>query len=385
MTGIVIGSAALIIVLSAFNGFESLVKKLYGTFYPDISISLAEGKVFVPLDEQIEKIGGLEGVAAYALVLEENALLAYDGMEHIATIKGVDSNHSRVVGVADSVFIGKYILKADIRGNTFDAAVMGLGVASMLGVNLGFEADPVQVFMPKRSTKSTFSPQGAFRQKPIHVSGVFRIQQEFDSKYMLVPLDFLQSMLDYDEEISAIEIRIARGANPEALKKDLRDIMGPDFIVNDRYQQNKFLYKVMRTEKWAVYLVLTFILIIAAFNMIGSISMLVIEKKKDIGILRSLGANSTTIRRIFLMEGMLQTMLSTAIGFSIALTLCLLQMKYGFIEIPGQGTFVVSAYPVNLQLADFLLVFTTIIVIGLLASWFPAYRASRQKWILREE
>ena len=387
MTGIVIGSAALIIVLSAFNGFENLVQRLYSSFYPDITISLKEGKVFEADSSLIGEIKKIKGVAYLTETLEENALLAYNKQEHIATIKGVDSMYRYVTAVADSVFVGDYILNYNYLNYNINCAVMGAGVASTLTVGLGLDNPPVQVFMPRRGTKGGgFNPRNTFIQKGIQPMGVFRIQQEFDSKYVITSLEFIRELLEYNKhEISSIEIKLDNHNSTSSVIPQIEKIMGDDFEVKNRFMQNEFLYRVMRSEKWAVYLILTFIFIIAAFNMIGSIAMLVIDKRKDIGVLRSLGASESTIRNIFFVQGILQTLVSIAIGFFIATILCWLQLKYGFITIPGQGTFVVAAYPISLEWKDYVNVFLTIIIIGSIASFFPALLAAKQKWLFKSE
>ncbi|MBK7037653.1 MAG: ABC transporter permease [Chitinophagales bacterium] len=386
MTGIIIGSASLIIVLSAFNGFENLVDRLYSTFYPDITISAAKGKVFVMDSSKIAQIQNIEGVEYISKTLEENVLLAYNKQEHIATIKGVDTIYKYVTAVDDSVYYGDYILDYNYLNYTLNCAVLGSGVASTLNVSLGLDYPAIQIFMPRRGSKPSANPRNTFIQKGIQPMGVFRIQQEFDSKYVITSLGFISELLEYSNgEISTLEIKTSDKKNVNEIIEKIQLIIGEDYIIKNRFMQNEFLYRVMKTEKWAVYFILTFIFIIAAFNMIGSIAMLVIDKKKDIGILRSLGASEKTIRNIFFFQGVLQTLVSITIGFTIASILCVLQMKYGFITIPGQGTFVVTAYPIALEWKDYLNVFLTVFVIGSIASYFPAYMAARQKWLFKQE
>lgn len=386
MSGIVIGTAALIIVLSAFNGFEELVLKLYSSFYPDIYISAKEGKVFIPDSAKLAQIRGLEGVAYISETLEENGLLAYNKQEHIATVKGVDTMYRLVNAVDDSVFLGEYQLEYNQLNYNIDCAVVGSGVAATLSIGLGIENPPIQIFMPRRGNRPAFDPRNTFIEKSIQPMGIFHIQQDFDDKYIITSLPFLQNMLEYTHgEIGALEIKTTKSSKVNALLPQIQNIMGDGFDVKNRYMQNAFLYKVMRSEKWAVYLILTFIFIIAAFNMIGSISMLVIDKKKDIGILRSLGAREYTIRNIFFIQGVLQTIVSITIGFLIAATLCYLQLRFGLIKIPGQGTFVVSSYPVAMKWKDFVSVFLTILFVGSAVSYFPAFMAARQKWLFKSE
>ncbi|HNA57268.1 MAG TPA: FtsX-like permease family protein [Chitinophagales bacterium] len=385
MSGIMIGSAALIIVLSAFNGFENLVQRLYNTFYPDITVTPSYGKVFSPDSLMLQKIAHIDGVQDMSMTLEENALLAYNDQEHIATIKGVDTIYKKVTAVDDSVFYGQYVLEYEYLHTQIDCAVLGSGVASTLNVALGLDNPSVQIFMPRRGTKGISNIQNTFIQRSIQPMGVFRIQQEFDSKYVITSLDFIRNMLEYqNNEISAIEISV-KGRAVDDVMDDIESIMGNEFTVKNRFMQNEFLYRVMRTEKWAVYFILTFIFIIAAFNMIGSIAMLVIDKKKDIGILRSLGASEKSVRNIFFIQGILQTLVSIAVGFTLATLLCFLQMHFGLITIPGEGTFVVTAYPIALEWRDYVSVFLTVFIVGCIASWFPAYMAARQRWLFKSE
>lgn len=386
MLGIIIGSASLIIILSAFNGFESLVLKLYSSFYPDITITAAEGKVFIPDEELLKQISEIDGVEFISKSLEENALLAYDKQEHIATIKGVDNYFKEVTAVDDSVIIGDYFLTYQSFGKDVECAILGLGIAAMLDVAIGIDYPPVQVFMPRRTTVSSFNPRNTFIQKGIKAAGAFRIQQDFDSKYVITSFEFISELLEYhDGQVSALEIKTENHANVERIRNEIQKITGEKLIVKSRFMQNEFLYKVMRNERWVVYLILTFILIIAAFNMIGSISMLVIDKRKDIAIIRSLGATEKSIRNIFFIQGILQTLVSIFIGFTLATILCLIQMYYGIIAIPGTGSFVVTAYPIDLKLMDYIYIFITIIIIGSIASYLPATLASRQKWMFKEE
>ena len=387
MLGIAVGAAALIIVLSAFNGFEGLVKKLYSSFYPDLSIQLVEGKHFLADSLSLDELRAVPGVAALSLTLEENAILVYDDKEHIAMVKGVDEAFADVTAVDDSVIVGKYRLSAlRLDSVEVDGAVLGAGIADMLDVMLGPSAGYISLYMPRRGLNTGIGASRAFKEQRIRPVGIFRIQQEFDAKYIIVPLSFMQELLEYkDNRVGSVEIKLAPGASTARAQRDLQRIAGERFKVLTRYQLNPTVYRVMRTEKWAVYLVLTFILIVAAFNMIGSISMLVIEKRRDIGTLQALGASQQQIQAIFLLEGMVQTMLSMGIGFAIALVLLLGQLWFEWLKIPGSGTFVVQAYPVDIQALDFLLVAGTILLIGLAAAWFPARQAAAARYMVRAE
>ena len=387
MLGITVGSAALIIVLSAFNGFEGLVKKLYSSFYPDLSVQLVQGKHFLADSLDLEALRQLPGVEAISLTLEENAILVNGDKEDIAMINGVDDGFAQVNAVDDSVIVGKYRLTA-VRADsvTVDCAVLGAGVADDLDVMLGPSSGYLSLYMPRRGINSGIGTSRAFKEQRIRPVGIFRIQHEFDARYVIVPLHFMQELLEYqDQHIGAVEIRIRDGANTASVQRQVQAIVGDRFSVLTRFQLNPTVYRVMRTEKWAVYLVLTFILIVAAFNMIGSISMLVIEKRRDIGTLQALGASQRQIQQIFLLEGFFQTLISMGIGFTFALVLLVGQIMFQWLKIPGSGTFVVQAYPVDIQPFDFLLVSLTILIIGMAAAWFPSRQAASTRYIIRSE
>ncbi len=387
MLGIAVGSAALILVLSAFNGFEGLVRQLYSSFYPDLSIQIKEGKHFSADSLDLQALREISGVEIFSLTLEENAILVYQDKEHIALVKGVDEAFEQVTAVDDSVIVGKYRLHY-MRSDSvwMDGAVLGAGVADMLDVMLGPNAAYLNMYMPRRALGSGIGTSRAFKEQRIRPEGIFRIQQEFDARYVMVPLRFMQELLEYrDNRVGAVEIRLKDGADPGRVQRQVQAAVGDRYEVLTRYQLNPTVYRVMRTEKWAVYLVLTFILIVAAFNMIGSISMLVIEKRRDMATLQALGASQGQIQGIFLLEGLFQTLISMGLGFGIALLLLMGQIWFEWLKIPGSGTFVVQAYPVDIQWPDFLLVSSTILLIGLAAAWFPARQAAAQRYVIRNE
>ncbi len=378
MTGMAFGSMALILVLSVFNGFEELVLSLYKSFNPDIVVSPAKGKVFV-LDENTKaEILAFPEVEAVSGVLEENAILKYKDYEYIAVIKGVDEKFTQVTEVRERMIEGDFILNQDGKNYT----VMGAGVAASLGVSLENMLNAVQIYLPKRGKETlSLDPAQAFIRKNIQPSGVFSIQQEFDNKYIFAPLSFVRELLQYDDEFSALEIKLLPNADANGAVKKISGLLGENFEVKDRYEQNKFLYRVMRMEKWAVYAILSLILMIAAFNIIGSLSMLVLEKTKDIAILKTMGADNGMIRTIFLLEGLLASLLGSLAGVAMAVFLCLIQIYFGVIQLQGSGTFVIDAYPVVMQWSDFALVAVTVIVIAVATSWIPAQRAATGRMI----
>lgn len=381
--GMMVGTMALLLVLSVFNGFEDLVTSLYNSFNPDLKVEARIGKTFEVDSSTIYKLEHLPGVKAVSEVLEENALIRYNDKDMVGRLKGVDDKFIDVSGIDSTIVGGKYMLT---DADSLNYAVVGLGIQAMLGVNIANQFSNLQIYMPRREGKvSTTSPENAFKQQIIYPIGVYAIQQDFDAKYTIVPLQFMRNLLDYDTpQVSALEIALLPNANMATVQTAVEQLLGKNFKVADRYQQDEFLYKVMRTEKWAVYLILTFILIIAAFNIVGSLSMLVIEKKHDLGILRAMGANSQFIRRVFMLEGILLGGVGGAMGMLLAFVICLAQQHFKLLRLAGD-TFLIDAYPVSMRWFDFLMVGITVIIIALLAAYFPAQRATQQGELLQVE
>ena len=365
-----IGTLALVVVLSAFNGLENLVISLFDAFDPDIKITAVEGKTFNAASFPKEAIQKLDGLAYYVDVIEENALLEYRKQQYIGTIKGVEDAFLKMTGLDTMMTAG--ILQLEEHG--VPQAIVGQGIANSLGISVNDQFNPLTVYMPKRGLKKTLNPNDAFITRKIHTSGVFSIQKDFDIKFVLVPLSFARDLLQYDQQISAVEIAIKEEANMHDIQEEIRQIVGSEFNVANRYEQHDFLYKIMKTEKWAVFLILTFILIIATFNSIASLTMIIMDKKKDIGILWGMGAEISLIKRIFFNESMMITFLGNISGLFIGSVICYLQQKYGLIKL-GEN-FVTDSIPVSLQAQDLVYIFLTVTVIGLLASWLPIGRIS---------
>lgn len=378
--GMMVGSLGLILVLSVFNGFEGLVISLYNSFNPDYTITAQTGKSFTPDSMQMRELRKLDGIRALSAVVEENALLTYSDRQYIATVKGVEPDYGALTGIDSSMYYGNFKLKNEEE----DFAVVGLGIEQALGINYDNPFGFLTVYIPRKDKSTAINPEDAFNRGPIRPIGSFAIQSEFDSKYVFVPLSFARWLTGYEKQVSYLEIAIKPGANADKLQQEIRKLMGPGFEIRNRLQQNVTLYKVMRTEKWAVYAILTFIMIIAAFNIVGSLSMLVIEKKKDIAILKTMGADESLIRKIFLFEGTLLSFIGCGTGFLLALIIIIVQQKFEILKIGG-GSFVIDAYPVIMKAGDFVLVFFTVISIGLLASWFPSWRAAKNEYRLTQE
>jgi lipoprotein-releasing system permease protein len=371
--GVTIGTMALIIILSAFNGLDDLVRSLFNTFDPDLKISVVEGKTFSSEHENIRKLKDQEGILYLSEVIEENALLRYGEKQYIATIKGVSDDFVKMSGIDSMIYDGEFLLKD--QKNSF--AVVGQGIASNLSIGLSF-ITPIQIYVPKRTKNIILTPDKAFNRKYIFPSGFFAIQQDFDSRYVIVPIDFARDLFDYTVELSSIELKINPSYNPDRIQEELKILLGNEFEVKNRYEQQEFVYKIMQSEKWAIFLILSFILVIASFNIIGSLSMLIIEKKKDIETLRNLGANLQLIRKIFLLEGWMISVLGALSGLILGSIICIIQQQFGLIKIQGGESFVIDTYPVSMELTDFLFVFGTVLLIGYLAAWYPVRYISRK-------
>ncbi len=373
MLGVGVGAMALVVILSVFNGFDEVVKSLFNSFDPDIKISAVRGKVFTP-DQRMERVKELPGVLYLSEILEENALLKYGERQHIATIKGADESFIHVTGIDSMIYDGDMLLKDANRSY----AVIGQGVAYNLQVGLNF-INPLFVYMPKRiGNINLANPDDAFRRDYLFPSGIFAIEQDYDSRYVIVPIDFMRKLLDYTDEVSYIEVKLNPDFDLKNVQKKINELLGEDFLVQNRAQQNELFYRVMKSEKYAIFLILTFILIIASFNIIGSLSMLIIDKKNDIRSLRNMGASQQLISRIFLMEGWLISIVGSLIGITLGTLISWLQDRFELLKLSGSGTFVIDAYPVKLQLTDVLLVWITVLLIGFLAARYPVRQISKK-------
>ena len=370
--GIAIGTAALILVLSVFNGFENLVLSMYNSFDPHLKITSTEGKTFNP-NEAKTLLLTVEEIEISALVLEEKVLLKYQEQEYIATAKGVSEEYLELTNFSSVLIEGEYI-------NGFESnnvAVVGRGVAYYLSMGIGSMFEQLNVFMPNRNNKTLLNLSTAFEQSAVLPVGIFGVQVEVDAAYIITPLLFVQQLAERNNEVSSIEIKLKDEGQMIAFQEQLQKVLGPNYMIKNRIQQQEFLYKILNTEKLAVFLILTFIMIIATFNIIGSLSMLMLDKKKDIATLRSLGCKVQDIQSLFFKKSMLTIILGTGIGLFIGLGLAFLQQTFGFISMGG-GSFVINTYPIAIAFKDVLLVSVTVFIIGLLASWYPAKLLGRK-------
>jgi len=375
MTAIVVGTASLIVVLSVFNGFEDLVKSLYSTFYTDLKILPASGKTLTLSREQIEKLKSTAGIRSYSLVAEDKALLQNGEVQALVYMKGVDENYTKVTSVAEHLVSGKYNLGSPEQ----PAMVLGAVVESSLNLRSDRDILPVTAYMfGKGNNINTADPLQSLSSANVAAAGAFLIQQDFDNKYVLTNLPFVQQMLKWQSnEYSGVEIALYKPSETKKIKKGLQQLFGSNYIVMDRYEQNKSLYSVMTVERWVIYAILTLILAVAAFNMIGALTMLVLEKQKDIQVLKAIGANNNVIQKIFLSEGLMLAIMGACVGILLAVLLCWLQLQFHLIPLQG-GTFVVNYYPVKMQWQDFVLVMLTVVIVAFTAAWFPARKAALQ-------
>ena len=373
VAGVMVGTMALITILSVFNGLEEMVKSIFSTSDPEIKITPVKGKVFTPDSMMLERLSSAEGVEVYAMALEENALLRYEEQQYIATVKGVSLNYAKVTDLDTAMWDGEFILQGE-NGRPY--AVAGLGVANYLGMRLNF-VSPLAIYIPDRTAKIRGTPDNEFTRRYIYLSGIFAVEQEFDSKYLFLPLDFTRELLGYTSEVSSIEIRLKPGADEKKSQNAIREIMGDGFLVQNRYEQQEIFYRVMKAERLAIFVILTFILIIASFNIIGSLTMLIIEKERDINILRSLGADNQLIRRIFIYEGWMISFIGTLLGLLLGFIICAAQQHFGIVKLAGESL-LIDAYPVRMQLTDFFVVAATVLAIGYAAAWYPVHYLSRR-------
>jgi ABC-type lipoprotein release transport system permease subunit len=374
--GVVVVTAALVCALSVMNGFNELIFRMFGSMDPHLKVMPLRGKVFDPA-ALILRIDSLKGVECTGAALEDRALVQYNGRQIVAMVKGVDDNYALLTDVDGIIIDGEFKLSDEV----VSYAVPGIGVAVSLGVHAGFTS-PIEIMAPQRDRQVNMSnPAATMQVEYAYASAVFQSnQQAYDEDLLIVPIELARSLFQYDAEISSIEIKLADDANPAAVKKQVEAIAGDGFRVKDRYEQQDMAYKMMQTEKWMIFLILCFILVIALFNMVGSLSMLMIEKQDDVRTLRTLGADNSLIRRIFLLEGWMISGFGAGIGLLLGICLCLLQQEFGLIKMGAAGVFVVDNYPVQVSPSDLLLILATVILTGFLSAWYPVYGLGK-RWL----
>ncbi len=381
MFGMGLGSFALIIILSVFNGFENLVLDLQNSFYSDLEIKSVKGKTFMPTDELISKIKKTNNIEAYCFILEENAFLKYKENERIATVKGVDKNFYEVSRIKKSIAAGSHIL----QDKGINYAILGSGIDYILETDVQRPITPIQINIPKKKKTAAIVASQLFNTGKVMPGGVFLIQSEFDNKYIIVPLELMRKITKTKNAISSIEIRVSENKKLNIVKNNLALALGEKYKVIPRNEQDKALYKAMKAERWAVVAILALIMFIISFNIVGSLSMISIEKKRDISILKAMGLKRKIIKQIFIFQGVMGSMIGAFIGLVLGLLLLGIQKTFEIISLPSNGGFVIDAYPVVIRVEDVLLSFIMVVIISLIASYYPAKRASEQAFSFSKE
>ena len=371
MIGVAVGSAALIIVLSVFNGLEDLIREIYSSFDPDLKVTAVEGKSFETDTEFMNRIRRTPGIAVVSEVIEDNALLRYNDRQMVVKVKGVSENFFEQNKIAESVVEGNNQL---VYNDTYHALI-GRGVQYQLSIRPNNQFVPLQFLYPRNTKFNPLNPEGAFNSLNLTPGGIFAIERQYDDAYVFVPLNFAEELLEYGRKRTALEIKVDESFRVEQVKKSLQKLLGPKFKIQNSDEQHTSLLRAVKVEKLFVFITFAFILFIASLNIFFSLSMLVIDKKKDIAILASMGATAETIRNIFLLEGALVAFIGAAYGLTLGMLICNLQQSFGLVSM-GMATSVVEAYPVKMQIGDFIFTGLAIIIITLLVSIRPARKAA---------
>lgn len=367
MIGIMVSSAALIIVLSVFNGMEGLVRSSFNSFNPDYQILPKEGKVFSTDTFPMAKLQNLEGVQTVYEVVSDMTLMTYNEKQLLVSVKGVNPDYLQGTGI-DSLLIDG---NATLQYSEGPAAVMGAIAAGNIQLNM-HSPEQLKVYYPKRLLKNLSDPTKAFNIDYIIPAGVFASYTEYDEKYVFVPLDFARSIMNYEKEVTSIELKLENPRNYAKIRASIENVLGENYILKDKYQQEESLYKTMKSEKLMVFVILAFILVVAGFNMIGTLSMLIIEKKDDLSVLYAMGARKSLVRRIFLVQGSFISLLGGVAGLLIGLLICFLQMKFHIVGLgDGSSGYLINYYPVQIEWLDFVFVLFTILIISVITSYIP--------------
>lgn len=383
ITAIVISTAAMVILLSVENGFDGLLKTLYNVFYPEIKITAKEGKFFALTPSQISQLKLVKGIGNVSFSIEDMVMLQSNDEQRFATVKGIDDNWMRASGIDSYIVEGNKSFAGEQQN--FIPGVIGINIAGVLGINVQNPFAVVDVYYPNPSAANTMiDPANAFNHIAVKPQAVFKVQADFDGKYVLVPLNKAQQLFGAEGKISSVEIALTPGISDKKMQKQLQHLLGESLNIATRYEQNKTLWMILGSEKWAIYVILFFVLLLSSFNMIGVLSLMVIEKKKDISILKSMGATTRQVRAIFLHQGLIMACTGGLAGIFLGVLICLGQQYFGWVKM-GNGGFIIDTYPVALRGYDMLLVMATVLLIGILASWQPARKAAMQKISVREE
>ncbi|MGE0560271.1 MAG: FtsX-like permease family protein [Flavobacteriales bacterium] len=372
VSGIGIATMALVVVLSAFNGLQTLVEQLYASFDPDIKITAITGKTFDASSFPKAKLLDLTEVDFVTESIEDVALFKYNDKQTVATLKGVEPEFYQMTGLDTLMYEGQF--KKDTE--TTHYINVGYGIADNLSlyINPGF-LEEISVIIPKKGNSKNFIPGEEFTRKYATPSGVFSISPDFDNKYVLASLPFVRKLLDKENQVSSIELKLAPNTNWEKVKLVIQQIVGENYTIQTRYELNELVFKTNETEKWITFLILSFILVIASFNIIGSLTMLILDKKDDVWILKTMGADNRLIQKLFFAEGMLINLLGAFSGMVFGALLCWIQMKFGLLRLNGG---IVDFYPIELHWMDFVNISVIVLTIGIIASWFPVRVLTRK-------
>ncbi len=373
----------MIFVLSVFNGFNVVISDMIHQLSPDLNISAVKGKTINLNDFPIDKLKEIDGVDYVFPTITEDVLFKNSNKQQIGQVKGVPQDYNKIKRVRGTILNDTTF---NITYNNINYGIPGAGMAYFLGINVYRPYSSIQVYVPKRGNASSFNIENSFNSSRLTVTKVFSTQQEIDERLVLAPLDWLANLMEYENIVTDIEVFIndkwqkTNGKRQiDRIKKEIKNILGEDYKVYDQYEQQETLYKMMKTEKMAVYLILTFILIMATFNVIGTLSMLIIDKNKDITLLKAMGADKVLIKKIFINEGLLISVVGGMLGLLLGIAAVLIQQYFGIIRLGnGDGNYIIDAYPVALQFSDVLLVFITITIIGSIASFFTANKSIKK-------
>jgi lipoprotein-releasing system permease protein len=372
VTGISICTAALIIVLSAMNRMTDLVLSLYNSFDPDLKITPERGKTFEVTDP-FKAIQKIPGVLYYSEVLQENALFKHGEKQHIGTIKGVDGNFGKMSGLDSFIVSGNF----DLGSDTMPMALAGGGIAAKLDlvVNQFHAGSLIQIFIPRKEARAATTQEDVFHIGYLFPSAIFSLNDDFDFRYLITSLDYLRNITDAKNKATSIELKLEKNVNESEIRKKIQTLTGPGFQIKNRFEQNEVLFKTLKSEKWWTLVILAFIMIIGTFNVIGCVTMLILEKQKDMFVLASLGAGIKTLRKIFMVEGLMIVFLGSLIGIFTGLLLCYLQIQYKL--VPFSEGFIIDHYPIRVMGTDVMITLGLVLITGYFAGWYPIRKLTR--------
>ncbi len=380
VVGVAVGTMALFVVLSVFNGFEKVIISLFNDFHSDFKIEATLGKTLNYEEFPTDKIAQIEGISLIVEVIEDIALVRYDNRQYIATVKAVSDNYLDLQAANNIIIYGE----AELYYDNIPCAIVGNGIYYILGINIHDITKPISIYAPKRIGKASLSASNMFNSANVLPTAVFSVQQEFDEQYIIIPLNIAKQLYEYSNELTSVEIHVNNLANKKLVEKQLKQILGDSYTVKNKYRQQESTYKILKSEKLAIFIILIFILIIATFNVLGTLSLTILEKRQDIAVLSAIGASEKFLKTLFIIEGYVVVLLGAIIGLIIGGILCLLQQKYGLLRLGTEGDFVTNAYPVHVKISDVLYILLSVSIIGLVTAWIPTKKISGKFLQMRE-